>query len=122
MSDSATEERHHEQVEDRERPERESGPVGGEGTGAEQARDAGPVSGDEDITEHGSDDGDGQAAAALGAGGSDDPVEEIERDRRERLAPENRPANAEVDNTQRTFNTTTGTFEDSEIDSVGPFE
>lgn len=63
------------------------------------------------------------AEPTVGGGGSDDPVEEIESDRRERLAPENRPANAEVDNTQRTFNTTTGKFEDSELDSdLGPFD
>ncbi|MCH1865246.1 hypothetical protein [Nocardioides sp. CFH 31398] len=41
-------------------------------------------------------------------------VEEVEADREERLAPENRPDGAEIDNTQRTFNEETGMFEDSE--------
>lgn len=38
---------------------------------------------------------------------------EIERTRQERLAPENRPENAEVDNTQRTFDPARGEFTDS---------
>ncbi|MDQ6935645.1 MAG: hypothetical protein M3130_10215 [Actinomycetota bacterium] len=41
-------------------------------------------------------------------------VEEIEAARKERLAPENRPENAEVDNTDRTFDEETGYFTDSE--------
>jgi hypothetical protein len=40
------------------------------------------------------------------------PVEQLERERRERLAPENRPDNAEVDNTQRDFDVEKGMFTD----------
>lgn len=41
-------------------------------------------------------------------------VEEIEREREQRLAAENRPDAAEVDNTQRDFDVETGLFTDSE--------
>ena len=44
------------------------------------------------------------------------PVEELEKERDERLAPENRPETAEVDNSQRTFNPETGLFEDSDVE------
>lgn len=37
-------------------------------------------------------------------------AEQIEKERQERLAPENRPINAEVDNTQRDFDPETGEF------------
>ena len=37
-------------------------------------------------------------------------VEQIERERQERLAPENRPINSEVDNTQRDFDPESGEF------------
>ncbi|HWJ82399.1 MAG TPA: hypothetical protein VNS55_09205 [Nocardioides sp.] len=40
------------------------------------------------------------------------PVEEIEEERRRRLAPENRPENAEVDNTDRDFDVEKGMFTD----------
>ena len=46
----------------------------------------------------------------------DIPEEELEKERDERLAPENRPDSAEVDNSDRTFNPETGLFEDSEIE------
>lgn len=39
-------------------------------------------------------------------------VEEIEKERAERLDPANRPAGAEVDNTQRTFDPERGDFVD----------
>ncbi len=42
----------------------------------------------------------------------DEEVEQIEKERKERLAEENRPENAEVDNTQREFDPTTGQFKD----------
>ncbi len=41
-------------------------------------------------------------------------LEEIERDRAERLDPANRPEDAEVDNTGRTFDSGVGMFTDSE--------
>jgi hypothetical protein len=44
---------------------------------------------------------------------TEDDESEIEEERRRRLDPENRPENAEVDNTQRTFDTEKGVFEDS---------
>lgn len=43
---------------------------------------------------------------------SQEEIDQIERERAERLAPENRPPNAEVDNTQRTFDPTKGDFID----------
>jgi hypothetical protein len=46
----------------------------------------------------------------------DNLLEQIEKDREERLDPDNRPDNVEVDNTQRTFNPETAQFEDSDID------
>jgi len=44
-----------------------------------------------------------------------DLLEEIEAERRERLDPDNRPENAEVDNTQRTFIAEEARFEDTEL-------
>lgn len=41
-------------------------------------------------------------------------VEAIERDRQERLAPENRPEGAEIDNTDRVFDSGAGKFTDDE--------
>ena len=43
---------------------------------------------------------------------SPDEIEQIERERAERLDPANRPPNAEVDNTQRTFDPAKGDFID----------
>ena len=49
--------------------------------------------------------------------------DEIEQIRQERLDPDNRPENAEVDNTQRDFDTVRGKFEDSDIEPpTGPFD
>jgi hypothetical protein len=44
-----------------------------------------------------------------------DLLEEIEAEREERLAPDNRPDDAEVDNTQRTFIAEEARFEDHEL-------
>jgi hypothetical protein len=44
-----------------------------------------------------------------------DLIEKIEEERRERLDPDNRPDNAEVDNTQRTFIPEEARFEDSDL-------
>ena len=41
-------------------------------------------------------------------------VEEIDKDREERLDPENRPDNAEVDNTPRDFDVERGMFKDND--------
>jgi hypothetical protein len=43
---------------------------------------------------------------------SDDEVEQIEAERRDRLDPANRPENAEVDNTHREFDSEAGMFTD----------
>ena len=49
--------------------------------------------------------------------------EELEEERQRRLDPENRPEYTEVDNTGRTFDPISGTFEDDERDSTeAPFE
>ena len=54
---------------------------------------------------------------------SQEQIDEIEAEREERLDPDNRPDNAEVDNTDRDFDTTTGQFTDHEPDpDLGPFE
>ena len=54
---------------------------------------------------------------------SQEQIDEIEAERKERLDPDNRPQNAEVDNTDRDFDTTTGQFTDHEPDpNLGPFE
>ena len=54
---------------------------------------------------------------------SQEQIDEIEGEREERLDPDNRPGNAEVDNTDRDFDTTTGQFTDHEPDpDLGPFE
>jgi hypothetical protein len=41
-------------------------------------------------------------------------VDEIEKDRQERLDPENRPDGTEIDNTDRTFDSGAGKFTDDE--------
>jgi hypothetical protein len=49
-------------------------------------------------------------------------LDEIEAERKERTAPENRPEGAEVDNTDREFDPVQGQFTDSEPDpDLGPF-
>jgi hypothetical protein len=54
--------------------------------------------------------------------GSDQDLEAIEKERQERLDPDNRPDNAEVDNTDRDFDVVKGQFTDSEDDpDLGPF-
>jgi len=53
---------------------------------------------------------------------TDEQKQQIEKEREERLDAENRPDDAEVDNTDRTFDTTKGQFTDSEEDTdLGPF-
>lgn len=53
---------------------------------------------------------------------SDQDLEAIEKERQERLDPDNRPDNAEVDNTDREFDVVKGQFTDSEDDpDLGPF-
>ena len=47
-------------------------------------------------------------------GADPDDAQEIERDREERLDPDNRPDDAEVDNTDREFDAKKGMFTDSE--------
>ena len=46
----------------------------------------------------------------------DVPDDELEQERDERLDPDNRPENTEVDNSQRTFDPETGLFEDSDVE------
>lgn len=47
-----------------------------------------------------------------GVGYDGSPVDEIQKDRAERLAPENRPENAEVDNAGRVFDVEKAMFTD----------
>jgi hypothetical protein len=52
---------------------------------------------------------------------SQEELDEIEAERKERTSPENRPEGAEVDNTDREFDPVQGQFTDSEPDpDLGP--
>ena len=52
----------------------------------------------------------------------EDKAQAIEDERRERLDPDNRPDDAEIDNNQRDFDVASGQFTDHETDDeVGPF-
>lgn len=44
------------------------------------------------------------------------PDDQLEQERQERLDPENRPDNTEVDNSDRTFDPKTGLFEDTDLE------
>ena len=81
--------------------------------------------GDEEKTE---DESEGTASgnASVGSAGqgelSDDERQEIEKEREERLDPDNRPDTAEIDNTQRDFDVKHGQFTDHEVDEgAGPY-
>lgn len=52
---------------------------------------------------------------------SQEEIDRIEQEREERLDPDNRPDGAEVDNTDRDFDTVRGQFTDSEDHGLGPF-
>jgi hypothetical protein len=84
-------------------------------TGAKPGRDdVGPVSGGDDDADSSADSGadDGPLSTQPGADPAD--AEEIEEDRQERLDPDNRPEDAEVDNTDREFDAAKGMYTDSE--------
>jgi hypothetical protein len=56
-----------------------------------------------------------------GAGEKEQPdQEQVLKEREERLDPENRPDNVEVDNTDRTFDPETGFFEDQDEHDSAP--
>ena len=69
---------------------------------------------EEQVGSKGPDDSDGQSESAGQGEVSEQDVEEIEAEREKRLAADNRPENAEVDNTQRTFDPETGMFTDED--------
>jgi hypothetical protein len=53
---------------------------------------------------------------------SDDEKQEMEKEREERLDPDNRPDNVEIDNSDRDFDPVKGQFTDSDDDpDLGPF-
>jgi len=53
---------------------------------------------------------------------SEQDEQQIEKEREERLDPDNRPENSEVDNSDRDFDPVRGEFEDSDHDEkLGPF-
>ena len=70
------------------------------------------------ILEDGGVDTDERAGRSLGIKPDEEPDEdtkqEMEEERERRLYPENRPDGAEVDNTQRTFDTEAGKFTDAD--------
>src|SRR5207237_6265603 len=86
-------------------PNSDPPPVAGEG-GDHAADDGG------DASE--GDDGDPASRGTRQPGADPADEEEIEKERQERLDPDNRPDNVEVDNTQRDFDATKGMFTDSE--------
>ncbi len=64
----------------------------------------------------------GSASDGDGDRADDIDEEQIEQEREERLDPENRPKNAEVDNSARDFDIASGQFTDHDKDEeVGPF-
>ena len=69
---------------------------------------------DDDTEPSGSGDGEREAGATKQPGADPEEKEEIEEERQRRLDPENRPDNAEVDNTERDFDAKKGKFTDSE--------
>ena len=70
------------------------------------------------ILDDGGIDTDERAGRSLGidpqAEPDEDTKKDMEEEREQRLDPDNRPDNAEVDNTQRTFDVDRGQFTDSE--------
>ena len=99
-----------------------------ETTESDDSGDAGDSAGKDDGED--SDDGkdDGSASESVGSAGEDDVSDEereqIEQEREERLDPDNRPDNVEVDNTERDFDVTSGSFEDHDLDEeekTGPY-
>jgi hypothetical protein len=70
------------------------------------------------ILDDGGVDADSRAGRSMGLDPNQQPDEEtkrqIEAEREERLDPANRPENAEIDNTDRTFDHDRGAFTDSE--------
>ncbi len=67
-----------------------------------------------DEQNHGEESGETGGATPGDAKPSEEEREQIEADREERLAQENRPEGAEVDNSEREFDPETGMFTDSE--------
>ena len=52
----------------------------------------------------------------------EDKQQAIQKEREERLAADNRPENAEIDNSDRTFDVSSGQFTDHETDDeIGPY-
>ena len=91
-------------------------PEGQESEGKDDGQDDGQDS--EDSQDAGSDDGagagDGEAAEQFEETPDGSEIEEIEKDREERLDPDKRPDNVEIDNTQRDFDAEKGMFTDSD--------
>jgi hypothetical protein len=85
-------------------------PVAGEG--GEHAAGVAPEEGDEEPAIGRDSDEESHSTRQPGADPEDE--EEIEEERKERLDPENRPDNVEVDNTDREFDPEKGMFTDSE--------
>jgi len=77
---------------------------------SEETQDS-PDSGDNDES---NDSDDSEEGGTRQPGADPEDKEEIEEERQERLDPENRPDNVEVDNTDRDFDAEKGMFTDSE--------
>jgi len=91
-------------------PNSDPPPVAGEG--GEHAADGPPQEGDEEPAIAGDSDEESHTTRQPGADTAD--ADEIEEERQRRLDPDNRPEDAEVDNTQRDLDVEKGMFKDSE--------
>jgi hypothetical protein len=88
-----------------------SDPPPAAGEGGEHAADGPPDEGDEEpALAEGAD----EYRSTRQPGADPDDEEQIEEERQERLDPENRPDNVEVDNTDRDFDPEKGMFTDTE--------
>jgi hypothetical protein len=88
-----------------------SDPPPAAGEGGEHAADGPPEEGDEEPQ---TDQDSYEAGGTKQPGADPEDEEQIEEEREQRLDPDNRPDNAEVDNTDREFDPEKGMFTDAE--------
>ena len=86
----------------------------GEQASAERDDVPAPATEDDDAGADSGADEEGETGKTAQPGADPEDAEEIEKERQERLDPENRPENVEVDNTDREFDPEKGMFTDSE--------
>jgi hypothetical protein len=119
MSESEHETKSSDEAEDTTSSEHTSEDQGSEGSGYDSAEkepgsDRGRGASEEDMVQRVESEGfDIDQVEIDDRDHTEDDESDIEEERKRRLDPENRPENAEVDNTQRTFDAEKGVFEDS---------